>query len=147
MPLISALNRVLAAHPSRPSSNGVMVGANKFFHYNPAEPPSNLGGALQAWRGFYASVRPAHKQLMVNVNVCTTAFYVPGNLAERMTQFLNLSFGARPAAFVKGLRVRTTHLGYRKTIKTASRLTAAQHQFDAEGLGRVTVVEYFRRSK
>ncbi len=124
-----------------------MVGRNKFFHPNPAEPPTNLGGGLSAWRGFYTSVRPAHKQLMVNVNVCTTAFYSPGNLAERMMEFLDASFGARPQAFVRGVRVRTTHLGYRKTVKTASKFTAKQHQFDAEGLGKVTVEQYFKKSK
>ena len=147
MPLISALNLVLAAHPSRPSSNGVMVGANKFFHYNPAEPPSNLGGALQAWRGFYASVRPAHKQLMVNVNVCTTAFYTPGNLVDRWAEFEEYSKGGRPNAFMKGIRVRIRHLGHVKTVKAVSTFTAANYKFDSHEYGMVTVLEYFRRSK
>lgn len=30
--------------------------------------PASLGGGLEAWKGFYTSVRPAHNQLMVNVN-------------------------------------------------------------------------------
>ncbi|KAI0768207.1 Piwi domain-containing protein [Trametes elegans] len=145
MPVINALNIVLAAHPGRAQGGGVMVGRNKFFHPSPAAPPVPLGGGLEAWRGFYTSVRPAWKQLMVNVNVCTTAFYTPGNLAERLMEFMNASYGARPAAFVRGVRVQTTHLGYRKTVKTTAKVNARQHKFTAEGLGEVTVEKYFEK--
>lgn len=61
LPLISALNLVLQQHPAH---NGVRVGKSKYFF-----PPSQaaLGTGLEAWRGYYASVRPTYKQLMVNV--------------------------------------------------------------------------------
>jgi eukaryotic translation initiation factor 2C len=108
-------------------------------------PPVSLGGGLEAWKGFYSSVRPAWKELMVNVNVCTTAFYTPGNLAQAMTTFENSSFGARAETFVRGVRVRTTHLGYRKTVKKLSRLNAKQYKFDSEN-GKMSVEEYFKRS-
>lgn len=75
MPVITALNIVLASHPGRAGpGGGVLVGRNRFF-FPTAMQPQSLGGGLEAWRGFYSSVRPAFKQLMVNVNVCTTAFY------------------------------------------------------------------------
>ncbi|KAH9474635.1 Protein argonaute PNH1 [Psilocybe cubensis] len=144
MPILSALNLILAAFPNRSSGSGVMVGRNRFFFPTAAQ-PFNLGGGLEAWKGFYSSVRPAHNQLMVNVNACTTAFYTPGNLADAMTAFRNASFGARPAAFVKGVRVRTTHLGYKKTVKRLSNMNSNQHKFPAEEFGReVTVAEYFK---
>ncbi|PPQ77920.1 hypothetical protein CVT25_015395 [Psilocybe cyanescens] len=144
MPVISALNVILAAFPNRSGGKGVMVGRNRFFFPTAAQPFS-LGGGLEAWKGFYSSVRPAHNQLMVNVNVCTTAFYTPGNLADAMMSFRNSSFGARPAAFVKGVRVRTKHLGYKKTVKKLSNMTAQQYKFRAEEYGReVTVAEYFK---
>ncbi len=58
----------MAAHPNRASQGGgVLVGRNRFF-FAAAAPPVPLGGGLQAWRGFYSSVRPSHSQLMVNVN-------------------------------------------------------------------------------
>ncbi|KAH9887565.1 argonaute-like protein [Cubamyces lactineus] len=145
MPIINALNLVLSMHPGRVLGGGVMVGRNKFFHRSPMAPPVPLGGGLEAWRGFYSSVRPAWKQLMVNVNVCTTAFYTPGNLADRLIEFMNASHGARPAAFVKGVRIRTTHLGYRKTVKTAAKVNARQYKFTAEGMGEVTVEQYFAK--
>lgn len=67
MPIISALNLVLSAHPNRSGGPGIMVGRNRFFFPN-AERPFDLGGGLEAFKGFYSSVRPAHNQLMVNVN-------------------------------------------------------------------------------
>ena len=80
--------------------------------------------------------------------VCTTAFYTPGNLADAMMAFRNSSFNARPAAFVKGIRVKTLHLGYKKSVRTLSNKTARQHKFLATELGsvEVTVEEYFKRS-
>ena len=101
MPVVNAMNIILSSHPNRATGGGVMVGRNKFFHPSPAVPPVPLGGGLEAWRGFYSSVRPAWKQLMVNVNVCTTAFYTPGNLAEKMVEFLT---GVVPIRYVFLLR-------------------------------------------
>jgi eukaryotic translation initiation factor 2C len=145
MPIISALNIILAAYPNRSTGNGVLVGRNRFF-FPTAATPVSLGGGLEAWRGFYSSVRPAHNQLMVNVNVCTTAFYTPGNLAEAMMAFRDASFGARPVAFIKGVRIKTTHLGYKKTVKTIAKFTPSQYKFDSD-YGTITVEEYFKRSR
>ncbi|KAG1737463.1 ribonuclease H-like domain-containing protein [Suillus paluster] len=142
LPVISALNLILAAHPLR---SGIKVGQDRYF-FRSAATPSNLGGGLEAWKGFYSSVRPAHRQLMVNVNVCTTAFYTPGNLAVQMMAFNNSSFGARMEVFCRGVRVKATHLGYRKTVKSLARQNARQYAFPCDELGgRVTVEQYFLR--
>ncbi|KAF5350531.1 hypothetical protein D9756_008708 [Leucocoprinus leucothites] len=142
MPIVSAFNLILAAYPTRSGGGGTMVGRNKFFLPG-ANPSMPLGGGLEAIRGFYSSVRTAHKQLMVNVNVCTTAFYKPGNLADALNEFMRLSFSARATAFVKGLRVRATHLGYRKTITKVAASTANSYRFDSGEFGEVSVAEYF----
>jgi hypothetical protein len=123
-----------------------MVGKNRYF-FPSASPPYSLGAGLEAWRGFYSSVRPSFNQLMVNVNVCATAFYAEGNLAEAMNAFEQASFGARMSAFVQRVRVKTEHLGYHKTIKRLAKFNAKQHKFEAQELGMVTVEEYFRRSR
>ena len=65
LPLISALNLVLQQHPTR---TGVRVGKNRFFIPASAQ-KFGIGPGIQAVQGFYASVRPAHQQLMVNVYV------------------------------------------------------------------------------
>ena len=137
---------ILAAFPNSPAGQGVMVGRNRFFFRSGGVRPVSLGGGLEAWKGFYSSVRPAWKQLMVNVNACTTAFYQPQNLAMAMMQFRDHSFGAQQATFVKGVRVKTTHLGYKKTVKKLHRANARQHKFDSGDFGVVTVEQYFKRS-
>ncbi|KAJ7052794.1 argonaute-like protein [Mycena amicta] len=143
MPLLSAMNLLLASHANR---TGTQIGRNRFF-FPADDQPVSLGGGLEAFRGFYSSVRPAHNQLMVNLNVCTTAFYKAGNLARAMTEFRDSSFGARPAAFVKGVRVKTAHLGYKKTVKKISEKTAKTHIFACAELNneRVSVEQYFKR--
>jgi eukaryotic translation initiation factor 2C len=67
MPIISLFNVILGAHPNRSGGGGVLVGRNRFF-FRSAMQPFSLGGGLEAWKGFYSSVRPTHNQLMVNVN-------------------------------------------------------------------------------
>lgn len=84
---------------------------------------------------------------MVNVNVCTTAFYTPQNLAAAMREFQKASFGARMNVFCKGVRVQTKHLHHRKTIKAVAHVNARQHTFDAQEHGVVTVAQYFEKSK
>lgn len=63
LPLISGLNLVLQQHASR---TGVRVGKNRYF-FPSSDQKISLGPGVEAWQGFYASVRPTFKQLMVNV--------------------------------------------------------------------------------
>lgn len=141
-PLLAAFNTVFAQHPMR---NGVVVGRNRFFFKQDTFP---LGGGLEAWKGFYSSVRPSFKQLQVNVNVATTAFYSEGNLANAMNEFRTATFGARMDSFVRGIRVQTTHLGHKKTVKKTSPHTAQSYKFNwDEGGSQVSVEEYFKRSQ
>ncbi|KAH6903111.1 ribonuclease H-like domain-containing protein [Coprinopsis sp. MPI-PUGE-AT-0042] len=147
MPIISALNVILASFPNRRGGPGVMVGRNRWFFKTNDSVATPLGGGIEAWRGFYSSVRPSHNQLMVNVNVCTTAFYTPGNLSRAITEFEQASWGARPGAFVKGVRVKTLHLGYKKTVKSISDKTANTHKFKVDEYGGelMSVAQYFKR--
>lgn len=80
------------------------------------------------------------------LSVCTTAFYTPGNLARAMVAFQESSFGARASVFVKGVRIKTTHLGYRKTVKSLASFNSRQHSFQTDEFGTVTVETYFKRS-
>ncbi|OJA18329.1 hypothetical protein AZE42_02798 [Rhizopogon vesiculosus] len=137
LPIISALNLILAAHSLW---SGIKIRQARYFRS--AATPSNLGGGLEAWKGFSTSVRPAHGQLMVNVNVCTTAFYTPGNLAVQMKTFYYSSFGARMEFFCRGLRV--TALGARKIVKYLARQNAREYSFQCDEFGgRISVERYF----
>jgi eukaryotic translation initiation factor 2C len=144
--MISALNLVLQRHPTR--AGAIRVGKNRFFFPSKAD-THPLGLGVEAWKGFYTSVRPSFSQLLVNVNVCMTAFYTPGNLAEAMIQFNRQSKGGMPRDFKSGLKVTTTHLGYkkRKPLRAITSKSARDTTFDCEELGgKVSVEHYFLKS-
>ncbi|KAK2460802.1 hypothetical protein APHAL10511_007272 [Amanita phalloides] len=146
-PLLSALNIILSSHATSTEGKGVMVGRNKFFFPNTSM-VWELGGGLQAFRGFYSSVRPTHYQLMVNVNVCTTAFYKAGNMANAMLEFERASKGANPKDFVKkGLRIRVIHLNRYKTVNTLNNSSASQYVFETPEYPNGISVEDFYRKK
>ncbi|KAG8714786.1 hypothetical protein FRC09_017242 [Ceratobasidium sp. 395] len=144
-PMLSAFNILLAKYPSQ---HGVMVGRNKWFFPAPGQ-ASPLGTGLEAYRGYYSSVRPSFQQLMVNVNVATTAFYCTGNLAD-----LFLRFGQQRAreisAFVRNLRIEMGHTGVRqrKLIRGVKLDTSArQYMFPCDEFGNemMSLEAYFRR--
>ncbi|KDQ09564.1 hypothetical protein BOTBODRAFT_117083 [Botryobasidium botryosum FD-172 SS1] len=141
LPLVSALNLVLQSHASK---TGVRVGQNRYFFPSTQRYQLELG--IEACQGFFMSVRPSYKQLMVNVNVCMTAFYMPGNLADAMMAF-NRESGGMPREFSERLRVATTYLGYlkKRAIFRIIGTNARQTRFDCAELGgTVTVEKYFK---
>lgn len=125
------------------SETGVRVGQNKYFF--PAEDRFPLSLGLEACRGFFVSVRPSFKQLMVNINVAMTAFYTPGNLADAMLAFQQ-QVGTLPKEFFETLKVVTRHLGYprKKAILRVMGTTPRQTTFDCKGK-KITVEQYFKQ--
>jgi eukaryotic translation initiation factor 2C len=143
-PYISALNLVLQQHASQ---EGWRVGRNRHFFASLPNEKRSLGLGVEALRGFFSSVRPVYKGLMVNVNVCMTAFYEPGNLADAIMAFQRQSRGGVPKSFKDKLKVRTKHLGHKKAVKAIGTTSASQTFFNCEEFGgRTSVAEYFRRS-
>ncbi|KAF9476154.1 QDE2 protein [Pholiota conissans] len=143
LPLISALNLALQQYASRV---GTRVGKNRFF-FPASSQKFSLGPGLEAIQGFYMSVRPTYKELMVNVNVCMTAFIVPGNLAERLLEFSRNSRGSMPTLpknMVKSIRVKTLHLGYNKKLNAIGNKNARNTVFECEEFGgKISVESYF----
>ncbi|KAI0325766.1 Piwi-domain-containing protein [Cubamyces sp. BRFM 1775] len=144
-PYVSALNLIVQSFASK---RGVRVGGNKYF-FPSSDESFRLSLGVEAYRGFFMSIRPMYKQLMVNINVCMTAFYTPGNLAQAMMEFTRQTGGAMPQQFADKLKVSTKHLGYTKkhTIaKIMTSLTANRARFPCEELGgEVSVEEFFKR--
>lgn len=128
-------------------SNAVKLGQNKYF--NLAQPSFPLSLGLEARRGYFMSVRPMYKQLMVNVNVCMAAFYTPGNMADAMFEYERQT-GGMPSQFVQRLKVVTSHLGYprKRAILRIMGTNPRQQSFPCAELGgTVTVEQYFQRSE
>jgi len=143
--MLGALNLALSMQASR---TGVRVGKNRHF-FTPEE-RSMIGPGVEAWRGFYSSVRPVYKSLMVNVNVCMTAFVEGRNLGDAIREFQYVSKGAFPdltAMFGNGnIKIKTLHNGYKKRLRAIGPQTAAQQTFLEDGR-QITVANYFRRSE
>ncbi|KAG8215316.1 ribonuclease H-like domain-containing protein [Butyriboletus roseoflavus] len=146
--VLSALNLVLTAHTSQ---TRIKIGRDDESKKHPdqrlffdAPPPQDIGGGLTVREGFYVSVRPAHQQLMVNVNTCHAAFYKPQNFVNAMDeyrQFVNGGIGA----FGTQVRVKTWHNNHIVMIQGISRENARQHKLYGGQFGRVTIEQYYER--
>ncbi|KAK3825007.1 MAG: Piwi domain-containing protein, partial [Benniella sp.] len=80
-----------------------------------------LEGPLEAWRGYYQSMRPGYGKMLINVDITGTAFFQGGPLLNLVTKILNVPSVddlRRPAPSlswtkvekqIKGLRVRVDH--------------------------------------
>ncbi|KIK27482.1 hypothetical protein PISMIDRAFT_674841 [Pisolithus microcarpus 441] len=151
--VIAAYNLVLQSHAAH---NGVRVrsgrdggGSRYFFPPRQNERFDLSSPGVVAWKGFFMSARPVYKQLMVNVGVCMTPFYEPGNLADAILQFQRRTQGAVPQRFIQRLKVTTAHLGYRST-KTLHKITdnPARNTFfpcDEYNNPKMSVEDYFKR--
>ena len=99
--------------------------------------------------GFYSSVRPVYKQLMVNVNVCMAAFHEPGKLSDALHAFSSRSRGAIPQDLLGKVKISTKYRGYKcvRTIYRISDASAKKQKFLCKELGGiVSVEEYFSKS-
>ena len=147
LPVISAMNLIMQQFAT---NRGVRVSKTKYFF--PAQSEGHrLSLGVEAHRGFFMSVRPTFKQLMVNANVCMTAFYSPGNLGDAMLAFLSETRGAMPQTFADRLKVSTKHMGYTRKytiFRIMTSNTARTEKFDCAELGgRVSVEDFFKRSE
>ncbi|KAI1763097.1 Piwi-domain-containing protein [Hypoxylon sp. FL1150] len=117
--MVQALN-ILCNYHAHTDDNVVTVGAHKVFRRNiSAGNPGvvNLEGGLLGVKGFFASVRLATSRVLVNVNVCHSAFYRSGKLSELISAYRKSLIGDataaeratyKEAAFLKRVKVQPT---------------------------------------
>uniref|UniRef100_A0A0W0FNM2 Putative argonaute-like protein n=1 Tax=Moniliophthora roreri TaxID=221103 RepID=A0A0W0FNM2_MONRR len=148
-PLLSALNLVQQQHAAR---HGIRVGGSKYFFPLQSSQTFQLSPGVIAVQGFYVSVRPVYKELMANVNACTTAFLdLPGNMADALFAFNRNTHGAMPTLppnLLKNIKVTTTYLGYRKRSKVHSIGTTSARNtfFKHDQYGKISVENYFKKA-
>ena len=142
---------------------------NKFFVYPQQQNDwFSLGEGLIALKGFYTSVRTSTLRLLVNIQVCNSAFYPPTNLLGLMRVHTpNIANDGRSGleGFISKLKVSHTYLrkrkndpkSYIKKVKTVQgfshtdkhkfqRGTAVQLKFPCPELkakGNISVEEFF----
>lgn len=127
---------------------------------------SSLGGGLQAYRGFYQSIRPAQNGLLsLNIDIAAAPFLESvclddflGKAFRKDVRDLNQEL-ARPDGYgdqarvkakklLKGIRVETIHNRGAKRkyrIQSITNEPLRNLRFDMDGVS-VSVVDYFRRT-
>lgn len=148
--VLSALNLVLTAHPSR---TGIKVGRDDDSKKHPDQrlffdspDPADIGGGLTVREGFYVSVRPAHQQLMVNVNTCHAAFYKPQNFVDALEEYRRFVRGDI-GSFGRHVRVETLPDKRVVMIQGVSKENSRQYMFKHDQFGRITIEKYYERSE
>ncbi|KAF2215264.1 hypothetical protein CERZMDRAFT_56848 [Cercospora zeae-maydis SCOH1-5] len=106
--LVQILNVIVAKTPNE-MANVRSVGGNKFYPYNnhPGVEYKDLGGGLEALRGYFSSVRPAISRLLVNINVTSGAFFTAQHLLDTFDARANLD---QQEAFVRMLKVEARYV-------------------------------------
>jgi hypothetical protein len=86
------------------------VGQNKFYPFgiHPATQRFQLGGGLEAHRGYFSSVRPTNYRLLVNLNVTSGAFYKPTWLPDLLAESRIGSKGDQEG-FIRLLKVKAVY--------------------------------------
>lgn len=151
-PVIQALDIILRYGPSTVHSS---VGVSIFRA--PSDHHDTIGGGLQLWQGYRASVRPCQWKPLINVNVVATAFYEEGNLLDLVCKILGDRRGsldpcklrkltdsqvAKLNKRLRRLKVVATNLPYPRkyVIESVTRASANELSF---GDPPVSVTKYF----
>jgi len=153
---ITALNVMIRHQPSLMYAN---KNASIFPRPTSAEQKMYIGGAIELWRGFFSSLRPAPGKLIMNFDTTAGAFIIPGDLPQVAAAFTNVRdvgqlarLADRPrielGRFLKGIPVEAPLIGgssprSKFKIKEMSRETAAQKQMTTDDGRKVAVAQYF----
>ena len=89
------------------------------------------------------------KSLMVNVDTCMSAFYIPRQLSDAMLDYFRQSGSMIPQKFFGKARVTTTYHGYsrRSTIKGFGTNSARNSMIRTDKFGKVSVEKHFLKSE
>ncbi|KAI5983814.1 Piwi domain-containing protein [Pisolithus albus] len=118
-----------------------------------------LGGGLEAWKGFYQSVRPTHGQLLINVDVTCGVLYQEGHLIDvalallgqphvRALRLTESSPDFRKLkSFFKGVFIGFSHLKGKKKKIQQFVPDAGHHKFQkGPDEPEISVQEYYRET-
>jgi eukaryotic translation initiation factor 2C len=115
--LLQSLNILLGHSPQSKPDQITTIAGNKHYSFTAGREEFELGGGLNALRGYFRSVRLATGRMLVNVNISHAVFFRPGPLRELILSFFNSIGGEnwyQAERFLKKVRVKTTHLPPKK---------------------------------
>jgi eukaryotic translation initiation factor 2C len=70
---------------NKPSKEHIKVG--RVFYTNQGS--QSLSGGVKVWQGYFQSIRPTPRKLMINVDLHATAFYESDSLVQLVAKILN----------------------------------------------------------
>ncbi|QRV72427.1 argonaute-like protein [Ceratobasidium sp. AG-Ba] len=124
-----------------------------------------IGGGIELWRGYFQSVRPGLRSMLMNIDISTGTMFAPGPMIDVCRAILgNNSPNAlvpgqglpdrerlKLKNFLNNVRFTTTHKEKNgkvstkpKTLKKISNLSAANYKFKLSDGSETTVAQYFR---
>ena len=148
-PFASALNLIIQ---KRASTQAMGASKNRYFFPAEQDRQNGLSRMFFAFKGFYSSARPSLGQVVLNVNVCMTPFYLAGTLMEAISKFQDRTQGAVPSDFPSKVKIVTSYLGYNKKHTLTEVLGAPGPQavhFDCSKYNpqKTSVAKYFLRGR
>ncbi|EFR05376.1 hypothetical protein MGYG_08387 [Nannizzia gypsea CBS 118893] len=105
---LQALN-IITGHYPKIAQDTFSVGPNKHFKAKTND-MFDLGGGLNAFRGYFVSTRAATSRLLVNVQVKHTTCFYDGPLVNLMASTHNLLGLKQMSNLLKGVKISVTHL-------------------------------------
>ncbi|CAI2163073.1 11322_t:CDS:2 [Funneliformis geosporum] len=126
--------------------------------YTNQDSKSIFGGA-EIWQGIYQSIKPTPHKLMVNIDICGTAFYENCSLVQMVTKLLGLSNPddlrrgiqdherCKLQRALKGLKIHVNHLDSKRTYRIVRITNIPTSDIKFEIDGKITdAVSYFKKS-
>ncbi|KAK0472793.1 ribonuclease H-like domain-containing protein [Armillaria novae-zelandiae] len=154
---LTALNIVLRMEPSLKHTFRV----RSFYNDKIKAPLGNM--PLEAWQGYFQSVRPVLNGLIVNIDISTGVMFKPGNLVETCVEFFSgyrrreeankwlkaqsipVMQRRRLQTFLFGVKVEAQTVAGKKKMVTIHKLTerdAASTMFTPTGGSQTSVAQY-----
>lgn len=134
-PTKRALNIIISKCFSESTTDMVQVGANKFF-YKRGTKELKKSVALCAMRGYYYTVKAGVRNVLLNINPCTSAFFNNVRVSEVMNDTLAFNHWEWEGV-LRGLRVRIELLrGDKNDTEAYKRLNSSEARVKTvQGLG------------
>ncbi|KAK0445347.1 argonaute-like protein [Desarmillaria tabescens] len=160
---LTALNIVIRMEPSLKHPFRVRS------FYSDKIKASLAGTGLEAWQGYFQSVRPALNRLLVNIDISTGVFFKPGSLIELCLEFFTGNRRENPDRFLRasgpqavppvqrrrlqnflfGVKVESESAASGKKLLAIHKLTerdAATTMFTPSGGRQTSVAQYYAQA-
>jgi hypothetical protein len=132
----------------------------RMFYTNQGSRP--IGGGVEIWQGYFQSIRPTPRRMMVNIDLHATTFYESGSLLQLVVKLLGKSSvedirmgineidHTKLERYLKNLKIYPTHRGEnaprrRLRITKLTNTSASNIKFEVDGQ-QIDIATYFNNT-